>query len=156
MTEPVFRYHPDPLATGSAVRTQHECSVCGQPRQTRYRGRFTADNPKAFACTVFNSGAASTALGVVAAAADGSDILDVPAEFSDAVDVPDGVPHHVIEQITRRTPGFTGWQQESWLYRGCGPTACARAPGLTASSPPKTSPRSRRWSPWRWWDRSLS
>lgn len=43
----------------------------------------------------------------------------MPAEFSDAVDVPDGVPLHIVEEITRRTPGFTGWQQESWLYH-CG------------------------------------
>ncbi|MFE0530443.1 CbrC family protein [Micromonospora parva] len=40
----------------------------------------------------------------------------MPAEFSDSVCAPDGVPHHVIEEITRRTPGFTRWQQESWLY----------------------------------------
>ncbi|MEV1315106.1 hypothetical protein AB0J14_03360 [Micromonospora arborensis] len=51
---------------------------------------------------------ASRALSVVTSGTDGSDTLEMPAEFSDAVDVPDDVPHHIIEEITRRTPGFTG------------------------------------------------
>jgi uncharacterized protein CbrC (UPF0167 family) len=33
--------------------------------------------------------------------------------------VPDDVPVEVTEQIARRTPGFSGWQQEHWLYH-CG------------------------------------
>nr|WP_281187037.1 CbrC family protein [Micromonospora sediminicola] len=76
---------------------------------------------------------ASRALGVVAAATDGSDILDMPAEFSDAVDVPDDVPHHVIEEITRRTPGFTGWQQRSWLYH------CGDLHAIASSTPRRVS-----------------
>jgi uncharacterized protein CbrC (UPF0167 family) len=30
--------------------------------------------------------------------------------------VPDGVPEEVIEAVSKRTPGFGGWQQEHWLY----------------------------------------
>ena len=30
--------------------------------------------------------------------------------------MPDGVPAEVIETIATRTPGFSGWQQEHWLY----------------------------------------
>jgi uncharacterized protein CbrC (UPF0167 family) len=52
----------------------------------------------------------------VAAATDGSDHLDMPAEFSDAQDVPPDLPRSVVEELTRRTPGFTGWQQTYWLY----------------------------------------
>ena len=33
----------------------------------------------------------------------------------------------VVEEITRRTPGFTGWQQESWLYH-CGDGAAFLGP----------------------------
>jgi uncharacterized protein CbrC (UPF0167 family) len=32
---------------------------------------------------------------------------------------PTDVPREVLEQIARRTPGFSGWQQEHWLYH-CG------------------------------------
>ncbi|MHA4950625.1 CbrC family protein [Micromonospora sp. SD19] len=127
MTEPVFRYHPDPLATGSAMRIEHECSVCGQLRQIRYRGPIHGGQPETFCLHCIYSGEASRALGVVAVATDGSDILDMPGEFSDAIDVPHDVPHHVIEEITRRTPGFTGWQQESWLYH-CGDGAAFLGP----------------------------
>ncbi|WP_435204996.1 CbrC family protein [Micromonospora sp. bgisy143] len=127
MTEPVFRYHPDPLATGSAMRIEHECSICGQLRQIRYRGPIYGGQPETLCLHCIYSGEASRALGVVAVATDGSDILDMPAEFSDAIDVPDDVPHHVIEEITRRTPGFTGWQQESWLYH-CGDGAAFLGP----------------------------
>ncbi|OIJ65019.1 hypothetical protein WN71_025805 [Streptomyces mangrovisoli] len=47
--------------------------------------------------------------------------------FSDAVDVPDDVPWSVVEEITRRTPGFAGWQQEAWLYH-CGDGAAFLGP----------------------------
>ncbi|WP_199753281.1 CbrC family protein [Actinoplanes sp. ATCC 53533] len=53
------------------------------------------------------------------------------ADFSDAVDVPDDVPAHVIEEITRRAPGFRGWQQESWLYH-CGDGAAFLGPTCAA------------------------
>ncbi|MET8463579.1 CbrC family protein [Micromonospora zamorensis] len=127
MTEPVFRYHPDPLATGSAVRIQHECSVCRQLRKTRYAGPIYGRQPDSLCLHCIYSGKASRALGLVVAATDGSDILEMPADFSDAVDVPDDVPQHVIEEITRRTPGFTGWQQGSWLYH-CGDGAAFLGP----------------------------
>jgi uncharacterized protein CbrC (UPF0167 family) len=38
MTERVFRYHPDPIATGSAVPERHVCGVCGVQREVRYTG----------------------------------------------------------------------------------------------------------------------
>jgi uncharacterized protein CbrC (UPF0167 family) len=127
VTEPLFRYHPDPVATGSAVRVEHECSVCGQTRQVRYRGPIYGKQPDSLCLHCIQSGEASRALSVVTTATDGSDVLDMPAEFSDAVDVPDDVPRHVVEEITRRTPGFTGWQQQAWLYH-CGDGAAFVGP----------------------------
>jgi uncharacterized protein CbrC (UPF0167 family) len=39
------------------------------------------------------------------------------AEFTDVGwGVPDDVPKAVLEEISRRTPGSIGWQQEHWLY----------------------------------------
>jgi uncharacterized protein CbrC (UPF0167 family) len=29
---------------------------------------------------------------------------------------PDDVPAGVLDELTRRTPGFAGWQQERWLF----------------------------------------
>ena len=127
MTEPVFRYHPDPLATGSAAQVDHTCSVCGQLRHVRYQGPVYGNQPESLCLHCIDSGAASQALGVVTDAGNGGGGLNMPAEFSDAVDVPDDVTHDVIEEITRRTPGFSGWQQESWLYH-CGDGAAFLGP----------------------------
>ena len=52
--------------------------------------------------------------------ADGSAAAKFDAEFTDVgVGVPDDVPAEVVEHVARRTPGFSGWQQEQWLYH-CG------------------------------------
>lgn len=127
VTEPVFRYHPDPVKTGSAARIEHRCSACGRLRQVRYQGPVYGRQPQSLCLHCINDGTASRVLGIAASAVDASDALDMPAEFSDAVDVPDDVPAHVIEEITRRTPGFRGWQQESWLYH-CGDGAAFLGP----------------------------
>ncbi|MGE7384430.1 CbrC family protein [Streptomyces sp. NPDC004126] len=124
MAEPTFRYHPDPLASGSAVPADHVCSVCGMPRRIRYRGPVYGGQPDSLCLHCIHSGAASRALGVTGGGDDG---FESPAVFSDALDVPDDVPLSVVEEITRRTPGFSGWQQESWLYH-CGDGAAFLGP----------------------------
>lgn len=116
VSEPTFRYHPDPIATGSAVREAHVCSVCAMPREIRYCGPVYGKQPEALCLHCIQSGEASRVLGVFAAPEYGIDPLDMRAAFSDAVDVPDDVPLAVVEEVTRQTPGFTGWQQQSWLY----------------------------------------
>ncbi|WP_374104971.1 CbrC family protein [Streptomyces sp. RT42] len=78
--------------------------------------------PSAFTC--IHSGAASRALST---SAGGDEDFDMSAVFSDAVDVPDDVPLSIVEEITRRTPGFAGWQQEAWLYH-CGDGAAFLGP----------------------------
>ena len=112
----MFRYHPDPIATGSAERADHVCHVCGQHRDVRYTGPIYGRRAENLCLECIASGEASRALGIVAVALDAGHTLDQPAEFSDAVDVPADVPPDVVLEITRRTPGFAGWQQESWLY----------------------------------------
>ncbi|MEU5879011.1 CbrC family protein [Spirillospora sp. NPDC047279] len=124
MSEPVFRYHPDPLATGAAVPGAHICGVCGVQRETRYRGPIYGGQPDSLCLHCIHSGEASRALGVEVG---GDEDFDMAAVFSDAVDVPDDVPLSVVEEITRRTPGFFSWQQESWLYH-CGDGAAFLGP----------------------------
>ena len=50
--------------------------------------------------------------------ADGSAALRLQVEFTDVRndDVPDDVPGRVLDEIAERTPGFSGHQQEHWLY----------------------------------------
>lgn len=57
--------------------------------------------------------------------ADGSAARMLQAEFTDAGSgVPDEVPIEVVDEISHRTPGFSGWQQEHWLYH-CDDAACS-------------------------------
>jgi len=110
---PVFRYHPDPVATGSAIRTDEACGLCGVRRGIRYDGPVYGDQPEALCLHCIQSGEAARRLGVPGVG---------PAMFSDAVDVPDEVPAGVVDEVVQRTPGFHAWQEGHWLYH-CGDAA---------------------------------
>jgi len=106
---PSFRYHPDPLATGSVVRSEDACTVCGQARGFGYDGPvFSAEHDDEPICPW--------------CIADGSAHERFDAEFTDYTELEE-VPREVLDEVTQRTPGFSGWQQEHWLAH-CG-DACA-------------------------------
>ena len=114
MNLPVFRYHPDPVASGSIVPSQNACRACGQPRGYIYEGSPYAEEDLESAICPW-------------CIADGSAAAQFDAEFVDAAGIGgygrwDAVPPDVIEEVSRRTPGFTGWQQEQW-WTHCGDAA---------------------------------
>jgi uncharacterized protein CbrC (UPF0167 family) len=103
---PTFRYHPDPVATTSIVASPKACRRCGQQRGYIYAGPVYADAELDEALCPW-------------CIADGSAAREFDAEFTD----PDGVGNYgtwdsvspeIVEEVSRRTPGFTGWQQERW------------------------------------------
>jgi uncharacterized protein CbrC (UPF0167 family) len=102
MELPVFPYHPDPVATGSIVRSTEVCERCHQSRGFLYRGPTYAVDEIEFICAW--------------CIADGSAAAAFEAEFSTVDDAPREVPSTVLDAIQRRTPGFAGWQQERWLF----------------------------------------
>ncbi len=59
--------------------------------------------------------------------ADGSLAARYDAELVDVYDAPGNVPEGTLETISRRTPGFSGWQQERWLFH-CGDGAVFLGP----------------------------
>lgn len=108
MTEPLptFQYHPDPMDTGSIIRSPKPCRRCGQARGYIYAGPVFAEEELDEAICPW-------------CIADGSAALEFEAEFTDAAGVGDygswdAVPSAVVEEVARRTPGFSGWQQERW------------------------------------------
>ncbi|MEV4312241.1 CbrC family protein [Actinocrispum sp. NPDC049592] len=102
---PQFAYHPDPLSTGCAVVSDEECVCCGASRGVVYRGPvFCEEELDGELC--------------LWCIADGRAAEWFDAVFTDAFG-PDGTPAEVIDTITRRTPGFSGWQQEEWMFH-CG------------------------------------
>ncbi|MGW7255060.1 CbrC family protein [Streptomyces sp. NPDC054834] len=107
MTEvlPEFPYHPDPLATGSAVAAPGACACCGRERGYHYTGPvYGAGEPDGPLCPW--------------CIADGSAAARYGALFcGDAAG--DGVPREVLVAIAERTPGFSAWQDPQWLLH-CG------------------------------------
>jgi uncharacterized protein CbrC (UPF0167 family) len=121
---PEFPYHPDPLTTGSIVPSGLPCALCGHRYGFVYTGPVFAaddfvDGPLCPWCI-----------------ADGSAALRLRIEFTDVgEDVPDDVPGRALDEITERTPGFNGWQQEHWLYHcadGAAFAGTTKAAGETA------------------------
>lgn len=110
MELPSFRYHPDPLASGSIVRSEATCRCCGQARGYIYQGPVyaEADLDAALCPWCIGDGSAQRRLG---------------ATFVDVEAFPDDVPAASIAEITERTPGYDSWQGEVWP--ACCGDACA-------------------------------
>jgi uncharacterized protein len=101
---PSFRYHPDPVATGSVKPAPDTpCLGCNRIRGYIYNGpaytekNFILDNSVCPWCI-----------------ADGTAAKQFGATFNDGGTM-DDVPAGVMTEIEERTPGFHGWQQEIWL-----------------------------------------
>lgn len=107
MSLPKFRYHPDPIATGSIRRSDTACACCGRQRGYVYAGPiFSVEQLDDCICPW--------------CIADGSAHARFQAEFTDAAGVggyssSTVLPTAVVEEVAFRTPGFSGWQQEHWL-----------------------------------------
>ena len=105
MDLPTFRYHPNPLSTGSIVESDNECVCCGQARGFVYAGPVYAEDEYEECICPW-------------CIADGSAADKLEASFTDDEGIGgddwDEVAEEVIEAVSRRTPGFGGWQQERW------------------------------------------
>jgi uncharacterized protein CbrC (UPF0167 family) len=112
---PSFRYHSDPVATGSIAESDNECVSCEQARGYIYTGPVYSEEDHEHDICPW-------------CIADGTAHKKLKAEFVDKAGVGDyenwdKVPAAVSEEVAYRTPGFTGWQQERWLTC-CGDAAC--------------------------------
>jgi hypothetical protein len=105
---PMFRYHPDPLDTGSIAPSDATCVVCDEPRGFVYAGPVYAEDD--FEDTICPW-----------CIADGSAAQSLGATFVDTEAFPVDVPGNVIAEISERTPGFAAWQAEEW------PSCCGDA-----------------------------
>jgi len=119
LSSPSFRYHPDPIATGSVIASAAVCRCCGQERGLIYTGPVYAEEELQDALCPW-------------CIADGSAAAQCGAEFVDGAAVGDyghwdGVPPAVIEEVSRRTPGFSSWQGERW-WTHCGDAAAFLGP----------------------------
>ena len=107
MNLPAFKYHPDPLATGSIKHSDATCECCGQQRGFIYTGHvYCVEELSDCICPW--------------CIADDSAHTKFDAEFTDSAgvggyDKSKQISSTVIDEVAFRTPGFSGWQQEHWL-----------------------------------------
>ncbi len=106
MTLPNFRYHPDPVATGSVIVSDIECVCCGKERDFIYTGPV-------YAIEEYGDCICPWCI------ADASAHEKLGASFTDEAGIGGGglwapVPNAVVHEVAFRTPGFAGWQQEQW------------------------------------------
>lgn len=120
---PSFKYHPDPIATGSVEASAAPCRCCGRARGYLYVGPvYGSEDLHESLCPW--------------CIADGSAALTLGAEFADSRPLKlAGVPAPIVEEVHFRTPGYSSWQSEQWIVH-CG-DACefhGRASAVEISS----------------------
>ena len=101
---PSFKYHPDPLATGSVkADPDTPCLGCNRIRGYIYTGpvytelNFILDDHLCPWCIQ-----------------DGNAARKFGATFTDTGEV-EGILNAVRTEVEARTPGFNAWQQDRWL-----------------------------------------
>jgi uncharacterized protein CbrC (UPF0167 family) len=109
MEPPLFRYHPDPIATGMIVASKNSCMICEQARGYVYNGvPYCEEEVEELSICPW-------------CISDGSAHDQLDAEFTDSASIGSGLvgtgppPIEVIEEIAYRSPGFNAWQTECWF-----------------------------------------
>lgn len=127
---PKFRYHPDPVATGAFEECAATCVCCKKPRGMIYVGPvYAIDDLDEALCPW--------------CIADGSAAAQLGATFADAHPlVQANIAAAIVEEVNLRTPGYTSWQQESWLSH-CG-DACEFHGDATANDVKKASEETKK------------
>lgn len=115
---PVFRYHPDPVRSGSVVSSEAVCKSCGEARGYIYMGPVYSEHEgldESLCPWCISDGSAAKKFG---------------ASFTDANSIFDEVPDTVRKDVELRTPGYTAWQEPEW--RACCNDAAAYIKMVTA------------------------
>ena len=99
---PSFTYHPDPIATGAVEPSDVLCACCGIARGYIYAAAVYAIQDIKDVCPW------CIADGMLARKFDAALSDDRPL-------ISAGLPNDIIHEVTRRTPGYVSWQQDSWL-----------------------------------------
>ena len=106
MNLPKFKYHSDPIATGSIKSSNNVCECCGKDRGFISTGpAYSIEELRDCICPwcIY----------------DGSAHDKFSVAFADIAGIGgygrwEKVSKEIKETIAYRTPGFSGWQQEEW------------------------------------------
>lgn len=100
-TLPAFRYHPDPLKSGSVVAAKKKCRSCKKARGFIYTGPVYAEAELEDSLCPW-------------CISDGSAHEKFDATFVDSEAFADDVAEAAMTEIMTRTPGFNTWNFERW------------------------------------------
>ena len=117
MTLPTFRYHPDPLASGSITASDAECRRCRRSRGYIYTGPVYSETDLAEAFCPW-------------CIADGSASREFGATFVGSKAFPLELSAPVVAEVRERTPGYDTWQSEEWPACCNGATAFLAPAGI--------------------------
>ena len=110
---PAFRYHPDPIRSGSVAESKAKCRCCQKTRGFIYAGPVYSEEELDEALCPW-------------CIADGSAHEKFEATFVDSEAFAETTPEAVVTEIIERTPGFNAWQSERW------PECCGEAAAFVA------------------------
>src|SRR5262249_13931468 len=102
MDLPEFRYHPEPIRSGSIEPSDTQCVCCSARRGFIYTGPVYCEREIEDELCPW-------------CIADGSAHQAFDASFTDPAGFPDDIPQDIVEEIAYRTPGFNAWQEPEWL-----------------------------------------
>jgi uncharacterized protein CbrC (UPF0167 family) len=106
MNLPVFKYHRDPMQSGSVIESNTTCKCCSEIRGYIYTGPVYAEDELDDSLCPW-------------CIADGSAHTTFDATFVDDAELPDALPAEAIDELVCRTPGYSAWQTERW-FSCCG------------------------------------
>ncbi len=102
---PEFKYNPNAEKLGIIKRQKTMCPVCNKERDAVYEGPFYAFEEVEGICPWCIK--------------DGSAAKKYDGVFQDSESCDSVANQEYLSELTRRTPGYSGWQQERWLSH-CG------------------------------------
>ncbi len=109
MNLPTFKYHPNPIETGSIESSSEVCECCNIARGYIATGIIYAKNDIDNICPwCISDGSAAKKF-------NGTFVDDYPLENA-------GIDNSIISEVCERTPGYNSWQQEIWQH--CCNDAC--------------------------------
>jgi len=101
MELPNFKYHHNPIETGAIEKSDKICQCCNELRGYRYTSTMYAEEDIENICPWCISE------GLAAKKFDGF--------FSDRSPLLEaGISQEIIDEVCKRTPGYSSWQQEVW------------------------------------------
>lgn len=99
---PFFKYHPDPLKTGTFKTDETVvCDCCGKETDVYYTRHFYSVEDVEYLCPE--------------CIANGEASKKFKGSFQDDCSIGEVSDEKKIDELIHRTPGYCGWQQEYWV-----------------------------------------